>query len=189
MCNLVIKYFLCLARAVVVGHYYFAIFRQTPVTGAQEYEYLKAIHRAGSRWSGALAHYKLVCQADGGIAPNWRQIKLATHYVLAKTFKLFWPPLPQLITALFGLLFYFPHRPVPIPSCSVLYCPVPGESGRIGMATNHGQLLNGLLSENYGTPKTHKAFTMPRPGQRRLVTFFIVTGLGSCRNPFAVCLP
>lgn len=82
---------------------------------SREYKYLKAIPTfgAGSRWSGALAHYKLVCQADGGIAPNWRQIKLATHYVLAKTFKLFWPPLPQLITLLFGALVLFPR----------LYCP------------------------------------------------------------------
>lgn len=44
-----------------------------------------------------------------------------------------------------------------------------------GRATNHGQLLNGLLSENYGTPKAHKAFTMlGNASQRRLVTFFIV---------------
>lgn len=90
---------------------------------------------------------------------------------LAKTFKLFLATAPAahytvvpLCSVLFRVILYG----------SVLFWP---ESGRIGMATNHGQLLNGLLSENYGTPKAHKAFTMPRPGQRRLVTFFIVVGL------------
>jgi len=57
------------------------------------------------------------------------------------------------------------------------------------MATNHRQLLNGLLSENYGTPKAHKAFTMPRPEwRRRLVTFFIVTGLRVAVTHLPICL-
>lgn len=58
-----------------------------------------------------------------------------------------------------------------------------------GRATNHGQLLNGLLSENYGTPKAHKAFTMlGNASQRRLVTFFIVIHSCCCLSCCCCCL-
>lgn len=158
-----------------------------------KYEYLKAIHCGGRRCCRARAHYKLVCQADGGggggIAPNWRQIKLATHYVFGKNFQIVLATAPAAHYTL-----------VPL-GCS-RFCPALLRSVRIGMATNHGQLLNGLLSENYGTPKAHKAFTMPRPRRPATVSYIFychwarvsVVGcrrseVGRCRNPFAGCLP